>query len=197
MTAPTIVFYPNTQKVSKKSNLIPIYLRIRNGKSKTEVKLEAYLDPNDLHYWDDLTMRLNKPNNRVNQVIESICHEFMGLPYTQRENYHKLSPEEIKNKILPHSNVTSGETSFIKYIQDYYNNTVIPSSKFTRGTKANYNKSITHLIKFLTLKELMHLSLNQFTNEYASQFNDYLMSDFPTVGKKGMSKVSATSVFIK
>ena len=43
MIAPSILFYPNMDKKSKKFFLIPIYLRIRNGKLKTEVKLDAYL----------------------------------------------------------------------------------------------------------------------------------------------------------
>jgi len=41
MASPTIVFYPNHGKKSRRTNLIPIYLRIRNGKSKTEVKLDV------------------------------------------------------------------------------------------------------------------------------------------------------------
>ncbi len=67
MAVPTILFYPNKEKLSKKTNLIPIYLRIRNGAVKTEVKLQAFVTPADeAAYWNSRIQWLVKPHTNVN-----------------------------------------------------------------------------------------------------------------------------------
>ena len=198
MATPTILFFPNVGKQSKKSQLIPITARIRNGRLKTEVNLEAYLTKDDLQFWNVFTQRLDKPNNRVNSVIEAIYYDFTGLPYTHKENYHKLHPNEIKEKIVPNKKgVIPQPLSLIGYLEDYYKNIVLPSSMYSKGTEKNYNKSINHLVKFLTYKKQKNIELKEFNYDLASQFNDYLMSEIPSIKKKALSQVSATSVFIK
>ena len=198
MAVPTILFYPNKEKLSKKTNLIPIYLRIRNGKVKTEVKLHAFLSLADEEaYWDSLTQRLAKPKNKVNAILEDIQSEFDALPHTQKGKYQQLTPLEIKNLIFKTTVSTPVKVFFIDYVQDYYRNIVLASSKYGIGTRKNYNKSINHLVKFLSLKNLMKIHLAEFSHEYAAQFNDYLMSDIVSIGKKAMSKQSATSIIIK
>ena len=198
MAVPTILFYPNKEKLSKKTNLIPIYLRIRNGTVKTEVKLQAFVTPADeAAYWDGRIQRLAKYPNKVNAIIEGIQSEFDALPYTQKGKYYQLSPAEIKNLIFKTKLDSPIKDVFIEYVQAYYNNIVLTNAKYGLGTRKNYNKSINHLVKFLTLKKILKIGLNEFSHEYAAQFNDYLTSDIAAIGKNSMTKQSATSVIIK
>jgi len=197
MPKPIIVFFPKIEKKSKKSNLIPLIVRIRNGKQKTEATLDVQLDPNDLVFWNPITQRLDKPQNRINTVIESVAYEFSSLPFIERERFNYMTPQQIKDRILPNRPTPVNNIKLIGYVEDYYKNIVIPSTQYSKGTEKNYNKSINHLIKFLTYKKIRNILLSDFNIQHASQFNDYLMSNIPTIGKKAMSKVSATSVFIK
>ena len=48
----TISFYPNESKQSKKSNLIPIYLRVLHQQTKREKRLNISIKENELANWN-------------------------------------------------------------------------------------------------------------------------------------------------
>jgi hypothetical protein len=73
MTSPTIVFYPNHGMMKiKKTNLIPIYLGITKCKAKTEVKLDVSTRVDEASYWNEITMRLDKPSSLANSHLEQL-----------------------------------------------------------------------------------------------------------------------------
>jgi len=175
-----------------------VYIRIRNGKQKTERKLDVFISPNDLGFWKEDTQRLNTQKNRVNAELEKIETKFQGLKIITDENiYYKLSPDQIAEKILPgYSTQSSNQVSLISYVEDYYKNVITPSNSFKKGTKINYNKSINHLSNFLTFNGLRHLSLLDFcsSGKYAQKFKNYLTSNITELAKVGMSEPSAASI---
>ena len=66
MKKTAILFYPNISKLSTRTNKIPIYLRIRKGTNKVKAKLDVYLKPEEITYWNEFTQRLDLKDNSIN-----------------------------------------------------------------------------------------------------------------------------------
>ena len=199
MTVPTIVFCAKEDKTSKRTKLTPVYIRIRNGNlPKTERKLNVFIEPDDLKSWDKYTGRLNKPKNRVNAELEKIEGRFENLRFNMDENeYYSLNPDKIAALIIPGYNAQKNiHVSLLSYAEAYLQNVITPSASFKNGTKINYAKSLNHLSKFLTFKQLRNLSLSDFCSEPipASVFKEYLTKRVDELAKAGMSETSATSI---
>ena len=193
-----LVFYPNLQKRRKKTNQIPIYLRIRRDRTKVEVCLDVALSQDELPYWDEFNERLDTKDNEVNKRLEDIRDDFKGLQYRFKEEFPKMTPAQVREKLFPSQNPTTAETILVlHYLEDHFSNTVRPNKNISEGTKKNYRKAINHLTNYLNYINQTKVTISGFSPALAFGFYDYLQRDIKSLEKTGMSDVSATSITIK
>lgn len=193
-----IVFYLNTQKIRKKTKQIPIYLRIRRERTKVEICLDVAVHFDDMKYWDDINERLDTKDNEVNKRLEDIRDDFKGLQYRFKEEFPRMTPAQIKEKLFPSQHPTTAETILaLNYMEDHLTGTVKPNKNISDGTKRNYRKAINHLTAYLNYINQAKVTISGFSPAIAFGFYDYLQRDIISLGKTGMSDVSASSITIK
>jgi len=193
-----ITFYPNELKKSKKTGLIPIYLRISKGNSKNETRLDATITDKELKFWNKMTQRLDIANNDVNYRLEKITEDFKGLKFIFKENYQHFNIYEIKEKLLnPNNNENSENILAIEYINNHFKNHIFKNNNIEEGTKKNYQKAINHFLKFLIFMRKQQIALSSINKSLAFEFYDYLQQEIPSINKRAMKDVSASSLIIK
>lgn len=193
-----IVFYPNTQKVRKKTNQIPIYLRIRRDHTKVEVCLDVSIHSSELGYWDEISERLDTKENDVNKRLEDIRDDFKGLQYRFKEEFPRMTPAQIKEKLFPSQQPTTVETILVlNYMEKHFTDTVKPNKNISEGTKRNYRKAINHFSSYLNYLNQSKVTISGFSPALAFGFYDFLQKDIISLERTGMSDVSASSITIK
>ena len=65
----TITFYPSDRKQSKTTKQIPIYLRIRKERLKTEARTDWSLSPNERALWNKTMQRVDLKNCLANDYL--------------------------------------------------------------------------------------------------------------------------------
>ena len=68
----TITFYPSDRKQSKTTEQIPIYLRIRKERLKTEARTDWSLSPNERAIWNKTMQRVDLKNCLANDYLNNI-----------------------------------------------------------------------------------------------------------------------------
>ncbi len=203
MKAAKIVFFPNVSKKSKKTNDLPIYIRISKGTTKAEAKLDVALKESELANWNAFTQRLDIKGNVVNKRLEEIEFDFEGLPHRFKYDFEQFTPSEIKEKLFGGSYLKEPEHIKARdYLEDYYLNVVLTNSNISVGTKKNYRKSINHFNKYLNYVRQGTITLKNFSSLMAFGFYDYLQKDIPPQRKgderkNAIKDYSASSIVIK
>jgi site-specific recombinase XerD len=191
----SIVFYPNELKKSQKTGKTPVYLRICMRGKKSETRLNAELNEEQVLKWDPITMRVAERGSQVNQQLnrlEQKFQEFITLNVTNLPNYNAAY---IKDYVL--GNDSLQQKSVLQFVDNYYTNSVMQNVSRTPGTIKNYRRSINHLRNFLVLRKQENLVFEQLNYEFASDFKNYLVNSNATLNRIGMTEVSASGVIKK
>jgi len=172
--------YPNISKLSKKTGLLPFYVKLTFQKKKVEFRLYDDYDIKEdvLKYWDE-----------ENECIQgnSLCYEDLNIKiseiklrfkkYMRENNYTpKHSLNEIMAKILELQKIDIDQT-VIKFFEDYYNDTLIKSNAISDGTKRNYNKSINHYKNFSIKYGYENMLLSELKYIHTKKFQTWLGSE--------------------
>lgn len=191
----SIAFYPNELKKSQKTGKIPIYLRICMRGKKSETRLNAELNDEQVLKWDSMTMRVAEKSSQINQQLNRLdqkFQEFITLNVTNLPNYNAAY---IKEYVL--GNNSSQQKSVLQFVDDYYANSVIQNVSRTPGTIKNYRRSINHLRNFLILRKQENLVFEQLNYDVAADFKNYLVNSNTALNRIGMTEVSASGVIKK
>ncbi|HYH15947.1 MAG TPA: site-specific integrase [Flavisolibacter sp.] len=186
---PTLFFYPNKAKASKKNGKVPMYARIIFNGQKAEVRLDTQVAPSKIDLWNEATMRFEIRGFNVNSDLDRISYNFDSFRYTHASVLGRFTAKTIRDNIMGRN--AQAEALVIAYIDNYYNTVVQPQSNLSTGTKKNYRKAIKHLKCFLAQKRKEDLAVSELSNTLALEFKDYLLAAKDTSGKVGMTEPSA------
>lgn len=191
----SISYYPNQLKKSSKTGKIPIYMRICMKGKKSETRLNAELNEEQLLKWDALTMRVSERTSLINQQLNRLDQKFQEFVTMNATHLSKYDASYIKNYVL--GNDSSQQKAVLKFVEEYYTNSVIHNVNRTPGTVKNYRRSINHLRNFLILRKQENLVFEQLNYEFAEDFKNYLVNSNPALNRIGMTEVSASGVIKK
>ena len=93
----TITFYPSDRKQSKTTEQIPIYLRIRKERLKTEARTDWSLSPNERAIWNKTMQRVDLKNCLANDYLNKIEEKFNALRIFKSEEFDNYDLQTIKN----------------------------------------------------------------------------------------------------
>lgn len=191
----SIAYYPNEPKKSQKTGKTPIYMRVCMRGKKSETRLNAELNDDLLLKWDPITMRVSERSSLINQQLNKLDQKFYEFIAANATNLFNYSPAYIKDFVL--GNNTSHQKTVLKFVDDYFTNSVMQNVSRTPGTVKNYRRSINHLRNFLVLRKQENLLFEQLNFELAEDFKNYLVNSNPTLNRIGMTEVSASGVIKK
>lgn len=77
----TITFYPNDRKQSNTTEQIPIYLRIRKERLKTEARTDWSVSPNERALWNKTIQRIDLKDCKANDYLNKIEENLMPYAY--------------------------------------------------------------------------------------------------------------------
>ena len=171
--------YPNSSKMSKKSGLLPFYVKLTYQKKKVEFRLydEYDVKAESLKHWDSKNECLMSNDSRYDDVNIKIGEIKLGFKKYMRKhnNMPDHSLNEIMSQILGIKKVDLEQTT-IKYIDDYYNQTIVNSNVLAKGTKVNYLKAINHFKKFCCVYGYNNMLLTGLKYEDARKFQTWMGS---------------------
>lgn len=191
----SIIFFPNKAKKNQKTLKTPVYLRICFNRLKSDTRLNIEISENDILKWDPVTMRIMERNSPVNHHLNRLDQKFQEFIIMNATDLPKYSAAFIKDYVLGKN--TSQQKTVIKFVDDYFTNSVIQNVSRTPGTIKNYRRSINHLRNFLVLRKQGNLVFEQLNYEFASDFKNYLVNSNPALNRIGMTEVSASGVIKK
>ncbi|RYG52656.1 MAG: hypothetical protein EOO01_06210 [Chitinophagaceae bacterium] len=183
-------FYVNKQKKSRKSGVIPIYLRVLLHGKKAEGRLyEADLQEKDLPLWDEGTMRLRAKNHKANKFINDVQADFDDFLGNNRKNMHAFTALSIRDLLLGPKK--QSQSTLIAFVDQYYATSILNNANIAESTKKCYQKAIRHLKAFLQKYKKQHLLVQDLNAALTMQFKDYLLCETGDEIKRGMTEVSA------
>jgi integrase len=171
--------YPNEGKISKKTGLLPFYVKLTFQKKKVEFRLFDHYDvkSDTLKFWDDKTESLNKSGSSCEDLNIKIDEIKLNFKRYMRENNNtpKHSLNEIMYQILGIQKVNINQT-ILNFMENHYNQVIINLNDISIGTKTNYKKSINHFKKFSTVHNQMNMLLTEFQYTDARKFQIWMGS---------------------
>lgn len=173
MATPTLKFYPNRTKISKKDGLIPIYFRIIYQTKKIEGKLPLVLNDTECKMW---TKDYLNPESKLNLNLSKYRLRF--AEYLEKTSEHNFNLESIKSAVLG----LSYESNLVKqfsiktYFDNYFNDFVTADSLKTEGTKKNYEKAFNKIYSFLEKENLNDTLIHNTPKTFGVEFSNYLKS---------------------
>jgi len=191
----TLVFTPNKKKKSAGTTLIPIYLRIIVGQSKAERRLVTACDITNAEFlkWNSVIMRVSERSSKINAYLDQVNKDFIELQRDLLSQKIVVSPKELIQKLFKEEEVVKHK-QLIDYVNNYNEKSVQMNTNFSPVTKRNYQKAINHFLRFIVKNYLGEIAFVDFTHGHAEMFKDFLESNEPTLGRKGMTKVSSSSI---
>lgn len=190
----SITYYPNKQKQSKRTGKVPLYARVYFNSLKAEERLNAEVAEKDIAKWDSMSMRFSDRTIAANKILNSLDKRFEEFLIINASSLSKFHPRQIIDYVLGRETERRKEVKVTCYLDDYFTKVVLPNSELSAGTIRNYRKSINHLKAFLKLNGIEDLLLSELDNSTTLKFKDYLQSAEPSIHKKAMTEVSASSV---
>ena len=193
----TITFYPNDRKQSKSTNQIPIYLRVRKSRIKSEARTDWSISPHERELWNKNMQRIDIKNCTANDYLNKIEEKFNALRIFKSEEFDNYDLDTIKYLILGKNPNRKKVPSVIQFVQKYYDTNIESSTRIRMGTKKNYLKAIKHMRSFIIYKRLNNKLVTTIDYKFANEFSNYLMNDHPEIQKYGMTEVSACGIIKK
>lgn len=178
-----VVVYPAENKISKKTGMIPIYVRLRTQTSKKEIRTNIELSKNDLMFWDPMSQTLANPKNPLFQEVLQL-HVRLG----NSELESNFSNDEFIKTLINGTPIPKVNKAnlWVELIQKYYNDK-IQNSKLSHGTKKNYRVAIDKMTAFLKVNRLEDISIEKINVEFAQQFLQYMFD----ISETGMRENTA------
>ena len=193
----TIIFYPNDRKQSKTTKQIPIYLRVRKARVKSEARTDWSISPHERELWNKNMQRVDLKNCTTNDYLNKIEEKFNALRIFKSEEFDNYDLDTIKYLILGKNPNRKKVPSVIQFVQNYYDTNIESSTRIKMGTKKNYLKAIKHMRSFIIYKRLNNKQVTTVDYKFANEFSNYLMNDHPEIQKYGMTEVSACGIIKK
>ena len=193
----TITFYPNDRKQSKSTKQIPIYLRVRKARVKSEARTDWSISPHERELWNKNMQRIDLKNCTANDYLNKIEEKFNALRIFKSEEFDNYDLDTIKYLILGKNPNRKKVPSVIQFVQKYYDTNIESSTRIRMGTKKNYLKAIKHMRSFIIYKRLNNKLVTTIDYKFANEFSNYLMNDHPEIQKYGMTEVSACGIIKK
>ncbi|MDB4606333.1 site-specific integrase [Crocinitomicaceae bacterium] len=193
----TITFYPSDRKQSKTTEQIPIYLRIRKERLKTEARTDWSLSPNERAIWNKTMQRVDLKNCLANDYLNKIEEKFNALRIFKSDEFDDYDLQTIKNLILGKKPNRKKIPTIIEFMESYYDINIESSTRIKIGTKKNYLKAIKHMRSFIEFKRIHNKQVSAIDYRFANEFSNYLMNDHPEIQKTGMTEVSACGIIKK
>lgn len=186
----SLVFFLHEEKKAKRSQAIPVYMRVRADGKKAEGRLDhAFVLLKEMSLWDEGTMRLRANNHKVNKIINDIQSDFDDFITLNRKNLRNFSAVGIRDFLLGRG--TSVVPTVSDYIDRYYAGSILNNTNIAVSTKQCYQKAMRHMRAFLEKNKKQHLLVRELTVTLALQFKDYLLCETGDGFKRGMAEVSA------
>lgn len=178
-----VVIFPAENKISKKTGLVPIYVRFRNELGKKEFRSSLELTKQDLIFWDPITQTLANP--RV-PLFQEILELHVRLNTSELES-HFSNDEFLKSLINGRvQKKVSIEKNWIVLLEKYYQEKVVKSS-LSAGTKKNYRVAISKMTRFLQLEQLTDIEISEVNFQFAHNFLQHMYD----ISKTGMRENTA------
>ena len=92
----TIIFYPNDRKQSKTTKQIPIYLRVRKARVKSEARTDWSISPHERELWNKNMQRIDLKNCTANDYLNKIEEKFNALRIFKSEEFDNYDLDTIK-----------------------------------------------------------------------------------------------------
>lgn len=170
-------------------------MRICFNRLKSDTRLNIEIPEMDIVKWDPITMRVMERNSPVNHHLNRLDQKFQEFLIMNATDLPKYSAAFIKDFVL--GNNSSQQKTVMKFVDDYFTNSVMLNVSRTPGTIKNYRRSINHLRNFLILRKQENLVFEQLNYELAADFKNYLVNSNPALNRVGMTEVSASGVIKK
>lgn len=196
MARTSLIFYPNSLKLEKKTGKIPLYLRILHNGKKAEARLNHSLTQSELFVWNEKIMRLEVRNSTVNKALQNIDDKFQELLSKYATNMSGLDVIQIRENILG-TTEKIGKTRFLDFMSKYFINEISFKSELRSGTKKNYTKAINHMRRFLKKTQQEDFMISDISPAFANNFKNYLLNDQPECCRTGMTETSALGIIKK
>ena len=193
----TITFYPSDRKQSKTTMQIPIYLRIRKERKKTEARTDWSISPDERALWNKIMQRIDIKDCKANEYLNKIEEKFNALRIFKSEEFDDYDLDTIKYLILGKNPNRKKVPSVMQFIENYYDTNIKSSTRIKKGTKNNYLKAVKHMRSFIIYKRLNNKQVTTVDYKFANEFSNYLMNDHPEIQKTGMTEVSACGIVKK
>lgn len=181
MATPTLKFYANNTKISKKEGLIPVYFRIIHKAKKIEGKLPFHLTKAEANTW---VKDYINPESNLNLELSKYRSRFKE--YIQKESQQNYSLKSAKNNLLGIYDIETPKSQFTikSYIENYNNTCVLIDSRKRIGTKGNYKKAFDKLYQFLIHKNLNETFIIDTPKSFGREFANYLISEVVDINSK-------------
>lgn len=193
----TLTFYPNDRKQSKRTNKIPIYVRLRKDRIKSEGRTNWTITPVERSKWNNTIERVEIKESKTNDFLNRIEDKFNEFKILHLHNLDQFDTKQIRDYILGRDPSKKKAHTIVEFVDEYYETNMALSARYSEGTKKNYLKAIRHLKKFLKYQKASNMRVSSVDYGFANKFTNYLMNDIPTLNKKGMSEVSACGIVKK
>lgn len=172
--------------------MIPFYLRASKDGKKAECKLLFSVKPSQAKKWNPTTERLDIKGSSINKYLDDVEREISMIIDRHRSRLHKLTAKQIKDLITESLQPKQELVSLRTFIWNYLDKEIKQNGQYSHGTYKSYKKAINHLDRYLELNN--ELDFHNFFYSAARGFANYLMSDKPEIGRKGMTEVSAHTI---
>lgn len=97
----SLYFYLNEDKTNKRTNAIPVYIRVRLNGKKAEGRLyHAEVLEKEKLLWDERTMRLTDAKHKANKIINAVQKEFDEFIIMNRRSINRYSATSICDFLL-------------------------------------------------------------------------------------------------
>ena len=169
-------FYPNVRKASKKSERVPIYLKLTFNGAKAETRIPAIYDikSDDLKLWNDNFMRMTGKYPNLNSYLNKLQSKWDQ--YSLENNFTPLTSLENIVAIITERKSEAALTTVFCFVDEYMTTQIELRNDITEGTKKNYRKAVKHFKAFLKQEKLTGLLLTEFKYTHAKGFRLYMGS---------------------
>lgn len=195
MAKPSITFFLRLEKKNSKTGKIPLYLRVIANREKSDIRIPLEIDPEEINLWDPIFMRFRDPITDNNRILNKYQKLFDDLMYANAEKLYQLTAKGIRNELMGKSEAS--QFLVLDALDLFFMDKIEKSTKVTHGTILNYKKSINHLRNFLSYKQCIKTTLEQFDVKLAKAFYEYLITPLPQYNKIGLSEPSAAGYIKK
>jgi hypothetical protein len=190
----SITYYPNQNKKSRKTGIVPLYARICSKGLKAEERLNAEVDDKELLKWDPMSMRFLDRTLMANKLLNVFDQRFGNFLLMNATSLSKFHLRAILDYVLGREEEKKKEVKIIDYVDQYFTKVILANKQLSAGTVRNYTKSLNHFKAYLKVAGKESIVLSCMDNILCIEFKQYLENSSREGGIGGMTEVSASSI---